>query len=95
MSESNWFGRLKAGLSKSSTRLVDGIAGVFTRRKLDAEAVGELEDVLITADLGPAAAARLASALASGASNRTSMRTRYAACSPTISPIFWHQRPKA
>ena len=64
MSESNWFGRLKAGLSKSSTRLVDGIAGVFTRRKLDAEAVGELEDVLITADLGPAAAARLASALA-------------------------------
>ena len=64
MSESNWFGRLKAGLSKSSTRLVDGIAGVFTRRKLDAEAVGELEDVLITADLGPVAAARLASALA-------------------------------
>ena len=64
MSESNWFGRLKAGLSKSSTRLVDGIAGVFTRRKLDAEAVGELEDVLITADLGPAVAARLASALA-------------------------------
>ena len=64
MSESNWFGRLKAGLSKSSTRLVDGIAGVFTRRKLDAEAIGELEDVLITADLGPAAAARLASALA-------------------------------
>ena len=64
MSESNWFGRLKAGLSKSSTRLVDGIAGVFTRRKLDAAAVGELEDVLITADLGPAAAARLANALA-------------------------------
>ena len=64
MSESNWFGRLKAGLSKSSTRLVDGIAGVFTRRKLDAEAIGELEDVLITADLGPAAAAQLASALA-------------------------------
>ncbi len=64
MSESSWFGRLKAGLSKSSTRLVDGIAGVFTRRKLDAEAVEELEDVLITADLGPAAAAQLASALA-------------------------------
>lgn len=64
MSETGWFGRLKAGLSKSSARLVDGIAGVFTRRKLDAEAVEELEDVLITADLGPAAAARLAGALA-------------------------------
>lgn len=64
MSGVGWFGRLKAGLSKSSSRLVDGIAGVFTRRRLDAAAIEELEDVLITADLGPATAARLAGGLA-------------------------------
>ena len=59
-----WLSRLKSGLAKSSSRLVDGIAGVFTRRRLDAEAIEELEDVLITADLGPATAARLAGQLA-------------------------------
>ena len=64
MSGVGWFGRLKAGLSKSSSRLVDGIAGVFTRRRLDAAAIEELEDVLITADLGPATAARLTGGLA-------------------------------
>ena len=64
MSGGGWFSRLKAGLSKSSSRLVDGIAGVFTRRRLDATAIEELEDVLITADLGPANAARLAEGLA-------------------------------
>ena len=64
MSGGGWFSRLKAGLSKSSSRLIDGIAGVFTRRRLDATAIEELEDVLITADLGPATAARLAGGLA-------------------------------
>lgn len=60
-----WLARLKSGLAKSSSRLVDGIAGVFTRRRLDAEAIQDLEDVLITADLGPATAARLAAGIAS------------------------------
>ena len=64
MSGGGWFSRLKAGLSKSSSRLIDGIAGVFTRRRLDATAIEELEDVLITADIGPATAARLAGGLA-------------------------------
>jgi len=64
MSGGGWLSRLKAGLAKSSSRLVDGIAGVFTRRRLDDAAVQELEDVLISADLGPATAARLAGGLA-------------------------------
>ena len=64
MSGGGWFSRLKTGLSKSSSRLVDGIAGVFTRRRLDADAIEELEDLLITADLGPVTAARLAGGLA-------------------------------
>ncbi|MBO87986.1 MAG: signal recognition particle-docking protein FtsY [Rickettsiales bacterium] len=59
-----WLSRLKSGLSKSSLRLVDGIAGVFKRRRLDAAAIEGLEDILVMADLGPATAARLAGQLA-------------------------------
>jgi fused signal recognition particle receptor len=43
MSGPGWLGRLRAGLSKSSNRIVDGIASVFTRRKLDDEAIEGLE----------------------------------------------------
>ncbi|ACI50315.1 signal recognition particle-docking protein FtsY [Gluconacetobacter diazotrophicus PA1 5] len=54
-----FFSRLKAGLSRSTQKLGGGIAAVFTRRKLDDEALEELEDLLISADLGPAVAARI------------------------------------
>jgi len=59
-----WLARLRAGLAKSSVRLVDGIAGALSRRRLDEEAIEALEDVLITADMGPATAARLAARVA-------------------------------
>jgi fused signal recognition particle receptor len=64
MSGQSWLGRLRAGLSKSSNKLVDGIASVFTRRKLDDEAIEGLEEVLIAADVGPATAAALAAKIA-------------------------------
>jgi fused signal recognition particle receptor len=64
MSGQGWLGRLRAGLSKSSNRLVDGIASVFTRRKLDDEAIEGLEEVLIAADVGPVTAAKLAAKIA-------------------------------
>ncbi len=59
-----WFARLKAGLSRSSSKLTDGIAGIFTKRKLDDEALEELEELLITADLGPSTATKLTAELA-------------------------------
>ncbi|MET1028692.1 MAG: signal recognition particle-docking protein FtsY [Dongiaceae bacterium] len=59
-----WFARLKAGLSRTSTRVTSSITGVFTKRKLDASLLDELEEALIAADLGPATAARLVKALA-------------------------------
>ncbi|MGF7172799.1 signal recognition particle-docking protein FtsY [Azospirillum doebereinerae] len=59
-----WFSRLKEGLAKSSSKLTDGITGIFTKRKLDDEALEELEDLLITADLGPATAAKVTAELA-------------------------------
>ncbi len=62
--KAGWFQRLKAGLSRSSAKLGDGIAGIFRRRRLDEEALEELEELLITADLGVALAGRLTQTLA-------------------------------
>lgn len=62
--QTGWFGRLKSGLRKSSSKLTGGIAAIFKSRKLDAAALEELEDLLITADLGVATAALLTANLA-------------------------------
>ncbi len=59
-----WYARLKTGLTRSSSKLGDGIAGIFTKRKLDDAALEELEELLISADLGVATAARLTADLA-------------------------------
>ena len=59
-----WFQRLRAGLSRSSSRIGDSITGLFTKRKLDKALLEELEEALIAADLGPATAAKLTGALA-------------------------------
>jgi fused signal recognition particle receptor len=59
-----WFARLKAGLSRSSGKLGDGITGIFTKRRLDDAALEALEELLISADLGVAAAAKLTAGLA-------------------------------
>ena len=64
MSERGWLGRLSAGLSRSSARLSGGIAGIFAGRRLDEATLGELEELLIGADLGVEAASRLTGALA-------------------------------
>lgn len=60
-----WLGRLRDGLGKSSSRLTEGIGGLFGggRRRLDDATLEALEDVLITADLGPSTAARLVAEL--------------------------------
>lgn len=53
------FERLKEGLSRSSGGLSDNLAGVFTRKKLDAQTVEELEEALVRADLGASLASRI------------------------------------
>lgn len=60
-----WLARLRAGLSRTSSRLSDGISGIFSGRKLDDAALEELEDLLITSDLGVETAAKLSAELAS------------------------------
>ncbi|MBA4095675.1 MAG: signal recognition particle-docking protein FtsY [Rhodospirillum sp.] len=59
-----WFQRLKAGLTRTSTKITGSITGIFTKKKLDRALLDELEEALIAADLGPATAARLTEALA-------------------------------
>ena len=54
-----WWSRLTNGLSRSSSSITQGIAGIFTKRKLDAATLDDFEDVLIRADLGIAMATRI------------------------------------
>ena len=58
-SKKGWFTRLKEQLSQSSEKITKGVTQIFTTRKLDAETLEELEELLISADLGPATAAKL------------------------------------
>jgi fused signal recognition particle receptor len=62
----SWWDRLASGLRRTSSQLGDGVAAIFTKRKLDEATLEELEDLLIAADLGQATAARVAGALRSG-----------------------------
>ncbi len=62
----SWFQRLKSGLSKTSSRLTDGITSVFTKQKLDAASLDDLEDLLIQADLGVDTAMRITERIGSG-----------------------------
>jgi fused signal recognition particle receptor len=59
-----WFSRLKQGLKKSSSALTEGITGIFTKKRLDASTLEELEDLLIMSDLGVAVSARVCERLA-------------------------------
>ncbi|MEO0618993.1 MAG: signal recognition particle-docking protein FtsY [Pseudomonadota bacterium] len=62
--QTGWFSRLKSGLSRTSSRLTGGVAGIFTKRKLDDDTLQDLEDLLIQADLGVAVASRITDKLA-------------------------------
>ncbi len=66
----SWWRRLTEGLSRTSSALTTGIADIFTKRRLDAGTLEDLEDILIQADLGLATAARVAKAVGDGRYDR-------------------------
>ena len=66
----SWWRRLTEGLSRTSSALTTGITDLFTKRKLDAGTLEDLEDILIQADLGLATAARVAKAVGDGRYDR-------------------------
>lgn len=58
----SWFDRLSQGLKKTT----DSIGGVFTKRKLDAATLEELEELLILTDMGAATSVAVVQELAQG-----------------------------
>lgn len=58
-----WFTRLKEGLKKTSSKLGDGITSLIHKRKLDAQALEDLEEILIQADMGTQVARDMVAAL--------------------------------
>ncbi|MBS0243347.1 MAG: signal recognition particle-docking protein FtsY [Proteobacteria bacterium] len=64
--KTSWFQRLRSGLAKTSSKLSDGITSIFTKRKLDAATLDDLEDLLIQSDLGVETATRITGAIGKG-----------------------------
>jgi fused signal recognition particle receptor len=64
--KTTWFQRLRTGLARSSTHIGQGVTDIFTKRKLDGDSLDDLEDILIQADLGLAAASRIREAIGRG-----------------------------
>ena len=54
-----WLLRLKKGLSNTSAKLANPISNSFTKRRLDEQALEELEELLIKSDLGVSLSTRI------------------------------------
>jgi fused signal recognition particle receptor len=66
----SWWKRLTEGLKRTSSTLGAGITGLFTKRKLDAATLEDLEDILVQADLGVATAMRITQTIGTGRFNK-------------------------
>ena len=62
--EGGFMERISKGLRKSTSRMSEQVSAVFTKRKLDDEALQDLEDILITSDFGVGPAAKVTALLA-------------------------------
>jgi fused signal recognition particle receptor len=61
-----WWSRLTGGMKRTSSALTERVTGLFTKRKLDADTLEELEDALIQADFGIETATRISEAVGKG-----------------------------
>ena len=57
-----WFKRLTSGLSRTTREMTEQVTSVLVKKPLDQDQLDQLEEMLIEADLGPQAAARIAKA---------------------------------
>lgn len=51
----SFFSRIKEALTKTSSKISTGLTSIFTNRKLDADTLEELHDLLIGSDMGATA----------------------------------------
>ncbi len=58
--------KLNEGLRRSSSRLAEGIGAALLNRRLDRDSLEEIEELLITSDMGGKVAARLTKAISAG-----------------------------
>jgi fused signal recognition particle receptor len=58
-----FFDRLKEGLAKTKRGFIEKVETLFTGRKIDEETLEELEEILITADVGTKAAGEIMTSL--------------------------------
>ena len=63
--QKGWLRKLEAGLTKSSLSLTNSLNELLVKKKLDSQTLVEIEDVLITADLGVETARKISKKLAS------------------------------
>ena len=71
-----WFQRLSQGLGKSSSRLAEQVASVLTKKRLDQDDLDQLEEMLIEADIGSAAAGRITAAFGRARFEKEAWRRR-------------------
>lgn len=64
MKKGGFFRRITQGLKKSTSRMSQSVSAAFTKRKLDDAALEELEDILISSDLGVGVATKVTAQLA-------------------------------
>lgn len=64
--EGGWLSRLTSGLGKSSHKITQGLSDILTKKKLDQDMLDQLEELLITADLGPKTAQKIVSEFSEG-----------------------------
>ncbi len=57
-----WFKRLTSGLSRTTREMTEQVTSVLVKKPLDQDQLDQLEEMLIEADLGPHAAAKIARA---------------------------------
>jgi fused signal recognition particle receptor len=61
-----WLARMRHGLARSTAKFGQDISDLVTKRKLDQDALGQLEEALITSDLGPKTAAKIVAEFSEG-----------------------------
>ncbi len=93
----NFFQRLASGLSRSSQKLSDGVSAIFTKKKLDAETLRDLEELLIAADLGVSGAARATAAISKDRFDReiTDSEVKEALADHLAGVLSAHEKPLA
>ncbi len=60
----NFFQKLGLGLKKTSAKITGGINDIFTKKKIDSQTLEELEELLISSDLGVKTSAKIIDAFA-------------------------------